>query len=235
MSSMKNFGRAFLRSNLPTVWSVLRSAHRLWRDSPQAKVFSDIYQANAWGSSESRSGPGSTRDQTEQLRLLMPGLLRELGVRSMLDAPCGDLAWMREVELPVERYVGADLVPSLVQRNVALYGNAQRRFIVADIITDPLPTLDLILCRDCLVHFSDRRIRAAIRNFRRSGATFLLTTTFPDHGPNASIVTGDWQPLNLERPPFEFPPPLQLLREGCTEGDGAFADKALGLWRLADL
>lgn len=41
--------------------------------------------------------------------------------------------------------------------------------------------------------------------------------------------------INLERAPFGFPPPLELVNEGCTEGDGRFADKSLALWRIAEL
>ena len=44
-------------------------------------------------------------------------------------------------------------------------------------------------------------------------------------------MTGDWRPLNLERPPFNLPAPALLLNEGCTEGGDTFADKSLGLWR----
>ena len=35
--------------------------------------------------------------------------------------------------------------------------------------------------------------------------------------------------------PFHLPAPEGLLVEGCLEGGGAYADKALGLWRIADL
>ena len=52
---------------------------------------------------------------------------------------------------------------------------------------------------------------------------------------NEEIATGDWPPLDLERDPFEFPAPFELLNERCTEGGGVFADKSLGLWRTADL
>ena len=52
---------------------------------------------------------------------------------------------------------------------------------------------------------------------------------------NIDIVTGDWRPLNLERPPFGFPPAHELINEQCSEGNGAFRDKSLGLWRIADL
>src|SRR5437660_1775959 len=36
-------------------------------------------------------------------------------------------------------------------------------------------------------------------------------------------------------PPVALPEPLEVIVEGCTEVGGAYADKALGLWRVADL
>jgi hypothetical protein len=42
---------------------------------------------------------------------------------------------------------------------------------------------------------------------------------------------GDWRPLNLCAPPFNFPPPLRIIHEPYR----AFTDKSLGLWRVADL
>jgi hypothetical protein len=49
---------------------------------------------------------------------------------------------------------------------------------------------------------------------------------------NADIEDGDWRMLNLERAPFNLPPPTDVLLEQCLENDGAYADKALGLWQL---
>jgi hypothetical protein len=88
------------------------------------------------------------------------------------------------------------------------------------------------------VHLSYAETRRALDNFRRSGATWLLTTTFSDRRGNHDINTGDWRPINLERAPYGFPPAAELINERCDEVDevlGAFADKSLGLWRLADL
>ncbi|MEO8451290.1 MAG: hypothetical protein ABI647_15960 [Gemmatimonadota bacterium] len=87
-----------------------------------------------------------------------------------------------------------------------------------------------MLCRDCLVHLSFADVGRALANIRSARITYLLTTTFPEEALNVDIATGDWRPLNLEREPFSFPPPLALLPEGCTEGDGRFQDKSLGLW-----
>jgi len=52
---------------------------------------------------------------------------------------------------------------------------------------------------------------------------------------NLGIVTGDWRPIDLTKPPFDLPQPVELLNEGCTEQGGAFADKSLGLWPVSSL
>ena len=95
--------------------------------------------------------------------------------------------------------------------------------------------MDAILCRDCLVHFTDPEVWSAIRNFRRSGATLLLATTFTARESNPRITTGAWRPMNLEAPPFCFPSPLNLVDERCRHTNGAHVDKRLALWRLSDL
>lgn len=164
----------------------------------------------------------------------MPALLRELGVDSILDAPCGDFNWMRTVNLGTAGYIGVDVVPELVARNEKLYGSPSRTFIQCDITRDSLPRVDIILCRDCLVHLPDTEINRAIRNFKRSGSTYLLTTTYPSQGATRSSIIGLWRPLNLELPPFSLAPPLRMLAEGFTSAE-ELPDKSLGLWRLEDI
>jgi hypothetical protein len=202
--------------------------------APEA-VFRDIYQRNHWAGSTSASGPGAAPDQIRHLRAALPALLAQIRVDTLLDLPCGDWSWMRTLELPVRRYIGADLLPDLIEPLAGEYSDARHEFRVLDLTRDPLPAADLLLCRDCLVHLSYADIRRALANIARSGITYLLTTTFPATGENEDIVTGDWRVLDLERAPFGFPPPLELLNEHCTEGEGRFADKSLGLWRVAEL
>ncbi|HEX5706416.1 MAG TPA: hypothetical protein VFX96_03930, partial [Pyrinomonadaceae bacterium] len=96
-------------------------------------IFSGIYAENFWGEAESVSGRGSTLARTEVVRRELPSLLAEVGAKSLLDAPCGDFNWMREVELAGIVYTGADVVAELVARNRQLYESERRRFIVADI------------------------------------------------------------------------------------------------------
>jgi SAM-dependent methyltransferase len=201
-------------------------------------VFRRIFDLNLWGNCESVSGEGSNLERTAAVRAELPALLARHGVRSILDAPCGDFFWMKEVALDVDSYIGADIVPELIARNIELHASRQRRFVVCDLVEEPLPRADLVFCRDCLVHLSYAETRRAIDNFRRSGATWLVTTTFPDRRDNHDIKTGDWRPINLERAPYGFPAAVELINERCDEVDevlGAFPDKSLGLWRLADL
>jgi hypothetical protein len=201
------------------------------------KLFDYIFRNNMWGGEASRSGIGSSSIETEQLRREIPALLRRVGATSLLDIPCGDFNWMCELPLDGVRYIGADIVPDIVERNRQKFGDIKgvREFTRLDMVSDPLPRADVVLCRDCLVHLSFDNIRAALSNLVASGSTFLLATTFYDHKVNADIEDGDWRMLNLERPPFSFPPATALIVEGAAEGGGAYGDKSLGLWRIGDL
>jgi len=200
--------------------------------SPMRETFEYIHRTRHWAGGDSVSGEGATDAQTRQLRAIVADVVRELGVRTLLDVPCGDFAWMRDVDLGGARYIGGDVVPALIAERQAQDADDRHEFVVLDVTIDPLPAADLILCRDVFVHFSFADIARALDNIRRSGIPRLLTTTFPDHEANEDIVTGDWRLLNLERAPFQLPPPEQLRNEGCTEGGGLYADKSLGVWRL---
>ncbi|MDP1869674.1 MAG: class I SAM-dependent methyltransferase [Bradyrhizobium sp.] len=198
--------------------------------------FRRIHDTNLWGAPESSSGLGSELDATAVLRAELPRLLQKLGVTSLLDAPCGDAGWISTADLEV-RYVGIDIVPSLIDslRARAAAGDIKGEHHLADITADVLPRCDAILCRDCLVHLSFANIERAVANFHASGATWLIATTFPEWQSNADCEDGDWRALNFERAPFSWGPPLELLNENCLEAGGGWRDKSLGVWRLAAL
>ena len=200
-----------------------------------AAHFGRIYERNLFGGDESVSGQGSTWEQTAVIRRELPQLFQRRGVRSVLDAPCGDGHWIMALDWSVIAYTGVDVVPALIQANTVRHADRSGRFLVGDLCRDPLPPADLILCRDCWVHLDFRQIKACLVNFRRSGAKYLLTTTFPAHPRNRDLMGLIWRPLNLQAPPFNFPAPLDVIVEGCTEEGGRFADKALACWNLPEL
>ena len=206
------------------------------REFSVADRFTNIYDRNTFGAAESRSGTGSTLEQTAALRQELPRLLERHGVRTLLDAPCGDCHWMSRLEWQRVRYHGVDVVGPLIQQNQSRFSKNGMTFSRADLCHEPLPGVDLIFCRDCWVHLTFRQIRSCLRNFQRSGSRYLLTTTFTSRAVNRDLGVGViWRPLNFQVAPFSFPPPAERLGEQCTEEGGRYADKALGLWRLDDL
>jgi methyltransferase family protein len=198
-------------------------------------IFSEIYSSRAWGDCESVSGPGSGVQRTAPFRSNLATLLAELHTGLLLDAGCGDFNWMKETEIGGSRYIGMDVVPELINRNEQQYGTSGRTFLNLDLTQDKLPKADVVLCRDCLVHFSFEHIFKAIRNFKSSGSRYLLTTTFIHWPRNTDIATGGWRQLNLQIPPFEFPKPIKLIDEQCEHSGGVYADKRLGLWDLTSI
>lgn len=203
--------------------------------TPRRRVraaFTRHYRSNGWLEPETKSGRGSSLERTAAIRRALPPLFAELGIRTVLDAGCGDFNWFRAVEVELESYLGIEIVEELVALNRARYGSEQRRFASLDVIRDPLPRADLVLCRDCLVHLKNRQVRAALDNFRRSGSRYLLATTFTRDHPNDDAPLGGWRPLNLAREPFGLGPPLRALSERATVEDPRYADKSLGLWAL---
>jgi hypothetical protein len=222
---------------VPWLFRSLRSALVTYRltHSTVEQIFTDIYRRNWWGGTVSVSGTGSAPEQTRVIAETLPGLLRELGVSTLLDLPCGDFHWMSRVPLDGIRYIGGDIVLELVEKNRVTYQRPGVEFRLVDLLTDTLPRADLVVCRDGLVHLSNADILRAVRNLCNSRSGYVLTTTFPGRKHNDDILTGDWRTLNLEASPFRFPRPLRMINEECTELDGAYADKSLGLWRLVDL
>jgi hypothetical protein len=207
--------------------------YRLKKKTP-AEVFTEIFSKNGWSGDESVSGLGSSMSQTRVLIDTLPALFKERGIHTILDAPCGDFHWMKHVDLASFDYLGGDIVESVVARNKQ-HEKPGIRFQHIDLIKDTLPKVDVVFCRDCLVHFSYGDLKAALANICKSDSTYLLTTTFPERNRNNDIATGEWRPLNLAIAPFNFPPPLVLINENCTEAEGKFTDKSMGLWKIADI
>lgn len=208
------------------------------------KAFEQAAKGNYWSDADSLSGPGSNLFQTRIIRQEIPLLLKKYGVKKMLDAPCGDLFWMKEI-LPgiVENgteYNGADIVADLVEKNRLLFKSPAIQFYNIDLATDPVPQVDLIFTRDCFIHLPYADILTVLKNYKASGSKYLLVSTYTKSARKNKDVDGFslWgRMLNMYKFPFYFPEPLELIVEGCTEkvGEEEFPDKSLGLWKLSEL
>lgn len=199
------------------------------------ETFTEYFKNNSWQGKESVSGPGSDYEQTKYLISELSILLDKLKIKTMLDAPCGDFNWMRKVDLSKIKYFGADIVEPLIERNNRKYKKQNISFSVMDIVKDKIPTVDLILVRDCFVHLPNNDIKKALNNIKISNSKYLLTTNFfwKNMESNRDIKVGGWRRVDLTSDPFNFKYPEQIIIEGNTQSFDR--DKSLALWYVKDI
>lgn len=192
---------------------------RTLRHGTRAERFTYIYEFQKWGP----LGAPST------LRRQLSVLLAELEINSIFDAGCGDFNWMKDIPY-AGSYIGADIVPSLIDNLNTEYGDESHRFATMDVTEDLPPTVDLIVCRDVLLHLPNAEVAEALRNFRASGSRWLLVSTYSKTRRNWDIEAGGQHRLNLERPPFSLPRPQRYLVDKDMSQDWR-----MNLYRLEDL
>jgi SAM-dependent methyltransferase len=192
--------------------------------------FTGIYEQGIWTEGRADvpgSGAGSTLDATASLRARLPGLLTELGATSLLDVGCGDMHWMSKLELPCA-YLGIDIVPAVIARNTAEFGNDRRRFAVVNAVSDPLMPADVVLCREVIFHLSFADARALLRNLLTTGCRWIMLTSDSATLFNADIESGGARILNLEIAPFRLGTPAQAIIE-----NESYPGRKIGVWSAA--
>ena len=212
----------------------------------------------SWKSTQP-SGPGSTLQATTEHRAFLARVLAKYNIRNMVDVPCGDMTWMPAVSMPPSTsYFGGDISRSIVSFNQQRFAEDERfcnRFRAFDITCEVvrLGAEDLLHTKDVLFHMPTELAVAAVINFERSGAGFFVSTSFgkapskanryspSKHGDNGAYADASYgkddevigfTPINLEAPPFCFPPPLALSLNKHTHVD---LQRYTGLWSLPAL
>ena len=215
-----------------TYYKIKSRAHFSFRFKNSEDLFTHYYKENVWGDQESVSGSHSTINYTRNIRDELPLLIEKLGVKRILDAPCGDYNWFRLVPRSKDiHYIGADIVKPLIIRNQGAFGSENTSFMQLDVTQDEMPNADLWICRDCLFHLSNNDIFRAIHKFLVSDITYLLTTTYPGPRKNIDVPSGGFRVLNLELRPFNFCKPIIAI-DDWIEGHPV---KKLALWRKEEL
>jgi hypothetical protein len=170
--------------------------------------FAAIYDQNYWNDNTSRSGIGSNLDSTKNVIRQLPILISKFNINSILDAPCGDFGWMKYVLSKVNvSYLGGDIVEKIIYSNTKKNKSKKIKFKKINIIRDDLPISDLMICRDCLFHFSFKDIFLFLNNFIISKIKFLLVTSHHNNNNlivNKDIITGDFRKIDLFSEPFNF-------------------------------
>jgi hypothetical protein len=200
-------------------------------------TFTNIYRINYWGDSESRSGPGSNKKNTINLKKKIIKIIKDLKIKSIVDAPCGDFYWMNNVIANENiKYTGIDIVEELILKNISLYSNKKIKFKRLDITKNTCPPCDLLICRDFLFHLNYNDINNFFKNLSKAKIKYFLTSshstpTSNKFLKNKNIFSGDFRKINLFNKPFNFPKNIKyIINDNC---DGV--QKYLLLFQIKNL
>lgn len=198
-------------------------------DKTVAETFAEIYEKNIWGGerSEFYSGEGSTQRYSEKYALTITKFVRENNIKQIVDLGCGDFRVAAKFVGGDFRYMGCDVVPSLVEHLNRRFANEKNEFRCLNIVEDELPDGDLCLIRQVLQHLSNAEIEKILRKSRKY-KYLIVTEHYPQPNvavvPNLDIPHGPEMRLHfdsavyLDKPPFNLQNVELLLDVEAEEG-----------------
>jgi SAM-dependent methyltransferase len=173
-------------------------------------VFKNIIEQGKWQlNGGSLCGPGSDIENARGAFTAVMQCLRMFKPQTILDLACGDGNWIHHfiTNDVFIHYHGIDYVDANLATFRKLIGNKTATLQQGDISTIDLPKADMVILRDTLIHMPYEHGTRIIENIKRSGSTFLLTTTYPNAQKNFEIkMDGDWYPININLPPYNLQP-----------------------------
>lgn len=183
---------------------------KIFKKDSQEERFELIYKKNFWSSKESSSGIGSENKNTVNIKKSIIRIIKDHEIKSVLDAPCGDFNWIKNILNENLQYTGGDIVKDLIYENIRKFKQKNINFVQLDITTNQLPQADLMICRDCLIHLSFEKIRKFFQNFKKSNIKYLLLTSYKLKQTEKKIINldipdGEFREIDMSEPPFSLP------------------------------
>jgi len=202
----------------------------------RVESFKQIWEKNAWGK-DAKSGPGSLLENTVNMRKVLASVTDRIKLElnkptiTLLDSSCGDMTWMPSFlqNRTDVVFTGYDIVPNNINSHREKFSEKPWTFEVHDIVSDRIPTHDIILSRHTLQHLKTGDIQRVLANFLSSNSNFLLTTNFPKVRTNTELDASRqyrFRPVNLLLHPYYLPSPI------CTHEDIPGENLDIVLWDL---
>ena len=194
------------------------------KDSLHKQEFTQLYENNGFGGEESKSGPGSSLRDTSIVRTKLSQFIKEKNIQSIVDIPCGDFNWMKEVVGDCS-YLGGDIVEELIESNNKKYSTDKIKFKAIDILNDPIPEGDLLIVRDLIVHYPLEQGIKITEKIKKSKCKYIASTTLCKKGNKVwdivdknndialNLDVGRHYVVNLLTDPFNFPLPDYIIEE----------------------
>jgi hypothetical protein len=129
-------------------------------------IFSEIYRRRRWGKNVPASGEGTSPLAVRPyLEFLDTFLCSNPKIDSILDIGHGDWEMWPNGFFDNHRYFGIDVVSELSKELNLIHGNETTNFNSGDFLKMPLPSCDILLIKDVLIHLSDLDILKALKIF----------------------------------------------------------------------
>ncbi|CAE7876813.1 ATPSCKMT [Symbiodinium sp. KB8] len=197
----------------------LRQAYcRTWREVREYKAERDLRKAETECWKEEFFPVSAMSDPFHPMvRIAVTAIdmaLDLLAARSLLDAACGDAAWMVAAVLSRRsvQYTGVDIVQHVTEENQRSFPS--HRFIAADCSSNAeLPQADVVFSKETLNHMFVEDAVQALKCFRRS-SRYLVTNIHRGAPNNLGASKGHhahYVPYDFSLPPFNLRKLCQLV------------------------
>lgn len=170
----------------------------------------NIYKRNLNLNIESVSGFGSSKNAAKDIIHHLPIIINKFKIETIIDVPCGDWNWMKEIDLSSVTYLGLDIIDDLIKENNKKYSKENVSFKKFNAIINQIDYADLIISRDFLFHLSWDNANIFLKMLKRSKSKYLLTTTFDDIKENTDLninqKNAGWgfRKINVEKEPYNL-------------------------------
>ncbi len=182
---------------------------------PTKAAMEQIYKKHLWGGSESEfySGEGSHLEELVQpyVKVVSDFLTSFPTPITVYDLGCGDFNVGKELVKHTKRYIGVDVVESLIKFNKEKFTAENLEFQCLDIAVDELPAADCVIVRQVLQHLSNKEVQNILQKLSAYQYA-IITEHIPDgeFEPNIDIISGQGirlkkqSGLDLLAPPFSW-------------------------------
>lgn len=171
------------------------------------KIFNKIYKQNIWNNSDASiplSGPGSSIENTQEIRNEIENFVYSKGVNKIIDLGCGDLTWTTHAKYFIDPnidYIGVDVSDYMIKRNHEMFPN--KKFMNLDITKDNLPEADLFILRDVIFHLHTDNVISLFENMKGRFKYIAITSCLNDIN-NDEFDQWHFSPRNIHIKPFNI-------------------------------
>jgi len=218
----KDAAMSKLEKLLPPIilrWSKSYSWKR-WENRSNQEIFEEIYANKIWGKSPNSadvyfSGGGShgaevVSSYVKSVKKFLSSLKNKPVI---VDIGCGDFNIGKNFLTMAKKYVGCDVVPSLIDFNKKKHCHKNLSFIHLDAVRDELPKGEVVIIRQVLQHLSNAQVQSVLTKIILNYDYLILTEHLPKkenfvanvdipvgHLIRANVNSG----LDIEKPPLNF-------------------------------